>query len=81
MTLPLWQHGWSWRALAKWNKSVGERQIPYDINCLWSLKYATSESSKRNGLTDVEDELVVTSGCGGKGQRQYKGRRVKGANY
>ena len=26
----------------KWNKP-GERQIPYDITCMWNLKYDTNE--------------------------------------
>ena len=32
---------------AKWNKSVGERQIPYDITCMWSLKNTTSVYSNK----------------------------------
>ena len=28
---------------SKWNKSEGERQVSYDIICMWNLKYGTSE--------------------------------------
>ena len=27
----------------KWSKSERERQIPYNITCMWNLKYDTSE--------------------------------------
>ena len=27
----------------KWNKSEGERQMPYDITYMWKLKYGTKE--------------------------------------
>ena len=27
----------------KWNKSEGERQIPYDIIYMWNLKYDTNK--------------------------------------
>ena len=27
----------------KQSKSEGERQIPYDITCMWNLKYGTNE--------------------------------------
>ena len=28
---------------AKWDKSDGKRQIPYDITCMWDLKSTTNE--------------------------------------
>ena len=27
----------------KWSKSENERKIPYDIICMWNLKYGTNE--------------------------------------
>ena len=32
-------------------------------------------------LTNIENKLVVTSGKGGRGEGQYKGGRMGGANY
>lgn len=45
----------------KWNKSEGERQMPYDITYMWNLKYGTNEPIYRieNKLTNVENRLVV----------------------
>ena len=41
-------------------KSDRERQIPYDIVYMWNLK--SKNDTKRNRLTDLENELMVTSG-------------------
>ena len=27
----------------KWSKSEGGRQVPYEITCMWNLKYDTNE--------------------------------------
>ena len=40
----------------KWRKPERERKIPYDIIYMWNLKYNTQN---RNGLTDIENRLVV----------------------
>ena len=43
------------------NKSDRERQIPYDLICMWNLKNKTNEltSLKRNRLIDTENKQVV----------------------
>ena len=42
----------------KWRKSKKERQIPYDINYTWNLKYDTNESiyetDQETQRTDVQ---------------------------
>ena len=43
-------------------KSDRERQIPYDIVYMWNLK--SKNDTKRNRLTDLENELMVTRGDG-----------------
>ena len=51
----------------KWNRSdrEKERQILYDITCLWNLKNtAASEYHKRETDSDVNNKLVVTGGRG-----------------
>ena len=30
----------------KWNKPVGEKQIPYDLTCMWNLKNNINEQRK-----------------------------------
>ena len=37
----------------KWNKSERERQISYDITCMWNLQ-------NRDRLTDTENKFMVT---------------------
>ena len=34
----LWQHGWTLRIYAKWNKLERERQILYDLAFMWNPK-------------------------------------------
>ena len=50
----------------KWSKSDRERQISYDITCLWNLKkkkrYKWTYIQNRNRPTDIEDKLTVTKG-------------------
>ena len=39
----------------------GEQQIPYDITCIWNLKYDTNELIyKTNRFTDIENKVMVT---------------------
>ena len=47
-----------------------QRQISYDITYTWNLKkqYKWTYLPKRNRVTDVENELMVTRGVGRKGQ-------------
>ena len=47
----------------KWSESNSERQISYDITCMWNLKngYKKMYLKNRNGLTDYE-KLLVTKG-------------------
>ena len=70
------QHGWTWRAYAKRNKS--ERQTLYNITCTWNVKNETDEYNKKTRLTDMENKLVVTSG---KWRGAHRDRRLTGANY
>ena len=60
----MWQHGWTLRMFAKWNKSEGKRQIPYDFTHLWYPKQ--SKTKQTNKLIDTENRSVVTSGKGGR---------------
>ena len=48
----------------KWSKSDRERQIPYDITCMWNLKkwYKRTYLQNGNRLTDIENKLMVTKG-------------------
>ena len=47
-----------------------QRQISYDTTYTWNLKkqYKWTYLPKRNRVTDVENELMVTRGVGRKGQ-------------
>ena len=44
----------------KWSKSERERQIPYDIDYMWNLKfkkrYKWTYLQNRNRLTDIENK-------------------------
>ena len=46
----------------QWSKSDSERQISYDIAYLCNLKEWFKQTclQNRNGVTDVENKLVVT---------------------
>ena len=46
-------------------KSERERQIPYDIICMWTLKFNKKRQMNKYKKTETENKLVVT---GGKGQ-------------
>ena len=58
---------------AKWNKSVRERQIPYDFTHMWNLRNKTNEQREkergkpRNRLLTIENKLMVTRGEVGGG--------------
>ena len=57
---------------SEWNKSDRERQISYDIACMWNLKnwYKWKYFQNRNSVTDVENKFMVTKGenlAGGEG--------------
>ena len=49
-------------------KEVRERQIPCDTAYMWNLKkwYKWTYLRKGNRVTDVESELMVTRGEGGR---------------
>ena len=58
----LQQHRWTWR-LSNWVKSVGLRQIPYDIAYMWNLKEGSDELVyKTQTVTDVENKFTVIRG-------------------
>ena len=61
---------------AKWNKSVRERQTPYDFTQMWNLRNKTNEQKgkkererekPRNRPLTVENKLMVTRGEVGGG--------------
>ena len=45
----------------KWSKAERTRQIPYDITCMWNLKYDTNEHIHE---TDTVNRFVVAKGEG-----------------
>ena len=55
----------------KCSKSDRERQISYDVTYLWSLKkwYKWTYLQNRNRLRDIENNLMVTKGEGGRGDK------------
>ena len=59
----------------KWSESDRERQISYDITYMWNLKkwYKWSYLQNRNGLTDIENKLMVTKGERGSGGKDKLG--------
>ena len=52
----------------EWSKSERERQIPYDITYIWSLKYDTNEPIYKAD-TDLENELWLPGGRVGRSDR------------
>ena len=52
---------------AKWNKSDRERQILYNLTCMWNLKTKTKLTVKENRLLELK---VV--GKNGWGHQRYK---------
>ena len=48
----------------EWSKSDRERQLSYDIACMWNLKtlYKWIYLQNRNRVTDVENKLMVAKG-------------------
>ena len=48
----------------EWSKLDRERQISYDIAYMWNLKKYVHLTylQNRNGVTDVENKLMVTKG-------------------
>ena len=51
---------------AKWSKSERERQIPYDIACMWNLKYDTNELIYKTKI-DSENKIMLNKGEKGWG--------------
>ena len=58
------------RYYTKWNKPDRERQILYDLTCMWNLKHKQiSEYNKKEArLTDIENKLVVIRVERGRGK-------------
>ena len=52
---------------AKWNKSSGKREIPYDLTYKWNL--TTKQTSRQNTTrdTEIKKKLTVTREEGGEG--------------
>ena len=62
----------------KRSKSDRERQIPYDITCMWNLKFDTNEFIYETE-TDVENRAVFL-GAGGEINSRYTLLYVKQIN-
>ena len=46
-------------------KYVRQRQISYDITCMWDLKYDTNEcvyKTETDSLTDIENNVLIPKG-------------------
>ena len=57
----------------KWTKSEREREIPYDITCIWTLKYDTNRLIyKTETDSDIENRPVVAKGEGGGGRVDWE---------
>ena len=57
----------------KWNKSERERQIPYEVTYMCSLKYGTNDPfTKQKQIMDMEGRLVFAKG----GERKGDWKRV-----
>ena len=56
-----------------------ERQIPYDITYMWSLKSGTDDlPTKQKQITDLEIRLVFARGGGGReGDKEFGVGRCK----
>ena len=53
----------------KWSESDRERQLPYGITFMWSLKYDTTNLWHRNRLTDTEKKI---NGSPNRSQKKSK---------
>ena len=62
----------------KRSKSDRDRQIPYDITCMWNLKFDTNEFIYETE-TDVENRVVFV-GAGGEINSRYTLLYVKQIN-
>ena len=65
---------------AKWSKSGGKRQIPYDLTFNRNLINKTNKQAKYNKATETENRLTVTREERG-GNFRRKGWRVCRNNY
>ena len=50
-----------------WNKSIRDRQIPYDFTHMWNLRNKTNEQGKKrdkwkNRFLNIDNILVVVTG-------------------
>ena len=52
---------------SKWGKSEQEKQIPYEITYIWSLKYDTNEHIYETGTESRTDNRLVVAKSGGSG--------------
>ena len=71
----------TWAYHTKWRKSEREREIPYDITYIWSIKYNTNEHIYE---TETDSNREQTCGCqgGGRlGEGRIKSLRLADTNY
>ena len=55
----------------KLGESERERQIPYDITYMWSLKYGANERIYKTEIdSDIENRLVAAKGRRGGGREE-----------
>ena len=58
----------------KWNKSDSERQIPYDLTCMWNLKEKT-QPIKPNRTKQTHTLREQMNGCQKRGDKGCGGNR------
>ena len=64
---------------AKWNKPVGERQIPYNLTYKWNLINKTNKQEKYNQKHWNKEQTDSNQSRGGKGIiRENRGRDNRG---
>ena len=60
---------------AMWNKSVKERQIPYDFTYMWNLKNNINEKTRKRQTHRYREQ---TDGCERGGRLEVCVKKVKG---
>ena len=65
----------------KWSKSKRERQIPYDINYMWDLKYDTNEPIYETKTDRHREQTCGCQGGGGVGEGWIGSVGLADVNY
>ena len=56
----------------KWIMSERERQIPYDITYMWTLKYDTNEPIYESEIESGTQNRLVIAGVGGRREMDWE---------